>query len=165
MHDSFTPFLHKLHKNMMEQGAIAMQLTVDHARDNAKTTHEYQDQTGGLTAATVSGQVTQEGSRIIGEIANTSELSLWIHEGTGLYKTKGKKEKYLIQPKKKKALAWELGGGIEMGGTLIFARKVMHPGIHPDPFLVRALNNSKAFMLKQIAGAMGKAVRLSMVKK
>ena len=51
-----------------------------------------------------------------------------VHEGTGLYGPKH--SKYAILPKNKKALAWP-GGKHPV-------KKVMHPGIKPNPFLIRA---------------------------
>lgn len=157
MKDSLTPFLQRLRINLEEQGAIALQMSVDHARDMAKKDHAYQDQTGGLTASTISRPVKKNGSILIGEIANTSQLALYFHEGTGLYGPS--KKKYKILPRNKKALAFELPNG-----QLIITKKVMHPGIKPDPFILRALHNTRPWFLKKLQGAVNRAIRLSIKK-
>jgi hypothetical protein len=49
---------------------------------------------------------------------------------------------HIIRPKRKKVLAWpaagsaRLSGRLRSGGSLIFARKVRHPGTKAQPFLV-----------------------------
>lgn len=51
---------------------------------------------------------------------------------------------HTIRPRTKRVLAWpaagsaRLSGSLRRGGSLIFARKVNHPGTKPHPFLVPA---------------------------
>lgn len=62
--------------------------------------------------------------------------------GSGLHATKGPKQKYIIRPRRKKALYfyWE-----RMGQTFV-GQKVMHPGIEARPFI----NKAKAEARKEI---------------
>jgi len=167
MKDSLTPFLKALQKNVIPEGMAAMQMSVDHARDKAKKEHRYKDQTGGLTANTISKPVTLSGLKVIGEIGNASQLALFIHEGTGLYGPD--KQTYKIVPKKAASLAYEIPAG--MGGSLagnagelIFRKSVQHPGIKPDPFIATALHETKPFFIKMMQAAFSKAVRISTKK-
>jgi hypothetical protein len=54
--------------------------------------------------------------------------------GSGLHATKGPKQKYIIRPRRKKALYfyWE-----KIGQTFV-GQKVMHPGIEARPFIAQA---------------------------
>lgn len=165
MKDTLTPFLERFKKNLEEQGTIALQMAADHARDEAKQNHNYKDQSGGLTASTISRPVKKEGMVLVGEVANTSRLALFIHEGTGLYGPNH--APYPIVPREKKALAFEISGGSGLGGEagrLVITRKVIHPGIKPDPFLLRALHEIRPWFLKQLQGAFHKAIRMSVKK-
>lgn len=140
-----------------------MQMSVDRARDIAKQEHEYDDRSGTLTANTISKPVTISGKMITGTVANGSEVALYIHEGTGLYGPK--KQAYEIKPVDAKALAWETpasGGDLSGGaGELIFAKRVMHPGIKPDPFLQKAIIKVEPFMKQKLKEAFRLAAQQS----
>jgi hypothetical protein len=178
MKDTLTPFLERFKKNLEEQAKEAMEMSLSHAVKLAKENHKYKDQSGGLTDSTVSRPVEKEGMVLVGEIANTSRLALFIHEGTGLYgpEDKADKKPYPIVPKDKKALSFEIpgeggeseGSGEEGSGEdtgkVVTVKKVMHPGIKPDPFLLRALHETHPWFLKKLQGAFNKAIRMSVKK-
>lgn len=182
MKDTLTPFLERFKKNLQEEATVAMDMSLSHAVKLAKENHKYKDHPGAtLTEATQSGGVRQEGSVLIGELVNSSDIAIFIHEGTGKYgpEDKAVKEAYPIVPKNKKALSFEIPGEISTGssgeesgeegseedtGKVVTVKKVMHPGIHPDPFLVRALHDTESYFLKKLQGAFKKAVRMSVKK-
>lgn len=204
MKDTLTPFLERFKKNLEEQAKEAMEMSLSHAVKLAKENHKYKDQSGGLTDSTVSRPVKKEGMVLVGEIANTSRLALFIHEGTGKYgpKDKAVKEPYEIVPKteggwlifegsgkkakakakkskksedsvirskgkknkKTQVKAGEKSSLKGSAGKLVKVKKVIHPGIHPDPFLVRALHDTESYFLKKLQGAFNKAVRMSVKK-
>jgi hypothetical protein len=82
-------------------------------------------------------------------IITMPEYWAYLEYGTGLYGPKHKK--YEIKPKNKKALSWEFTEGVggrkarleakipksEAGKVAV--KKVMHPGIHPFPFVRNTL--------------------------
>lgn len=59
--------------------------------------------------------------------------------GSGLHATKGPKQKYIIRPRRKKALYfyWE-----RIGQTFV-GQKVMHPGIEAKPFISKAKTEAR----------------------
>jgi hypothetical protein len=75
-------------------------------------------------------------------IVTAAGAAAFLEFGTGLHGPRHKK--YPIVPRKGSMLAWpKSGSGRRLSGRrrtssgrLIFARKVMHPGIKPQPFLV-----------------------------
>jgi len=58
---------------------------------------------------------------------NMLEYGVHLDQGTGLYGPEGKP--YEIKPKNKKALKFK------KGGKDVIVKKVMHPGIHPNPWI------------------------------
>lgn len=66
----------------------------------------------------------------IGHDPRVAPHALFVHWGTGLWGPK--RAKYPIKPRNKKALRWPAGGAFK------FSKGVMHPGIPPDLWLVRA---------------------------
>jgi hypothetical protein len=72
-------------------------------------------------------------------IVQAAGAAQFLEFGTGLYGPRGKK--YPIVPRNGSVLSWTAnkrlsGRGRTAGGRRFFARRVMHPGIHPQPFLV-----------------------------
>lgn len=169
MKDTLTPFLERFKKNLEEQAKDAVQISVDHARDLAKKNHNYKDQSKSLTDATISKPVKQNGSILVGEIANSSELSLYFHEGTGLFGLFARA--YYIKPIDPNGwLIFEIRGkkgkrGLKgKAGKLVKVKQVLHPGIKPDPFIWRAIHDTRPYFLKKLQGAFKKAIRMSVKK-
>jgi len=81
-------------------------------------------------------------SKYRGRIYPTVKYAYWVHEGTGLYGPL--KRPYIIRPKTKKALRFKVGG------KYIFVKKVVHPGIRPNPFYTRAIMKQDAWVRKRL---------------
>jgi hypothetical protein len=64
--------------------------------------------------------------------------------GSGLHATKGPRMKYIIRPRRKKALYfyWEKAGQTFVG------KKVMHPGIQARPFIAQAKAEARSEIRK-----------------
>ncbi len=97
-----------------------------------------QRKTGNLGRTIRLGQVTENSAQIIAGGQNGVGYAQVVESGSGLYGPKH--AKYEIVPKYKKALAW--GGARRLSGSLksgskatMFAKKVMHPGVKPRPYL------------------------------
>jgi hypothetical protein len=97
-------------------------------------------------------QVEERGNTIIGKVGTNVKYGTYVEYGTGLYGPKHRK--YEIKPKGKKALAFRMqaASALPSGralyrtaagkltptkskGALTVVRKVIHPGVHPRPFL------------------------------
>jgi hypothetical protein len=148
-------FMNALTTNCMDGMNMACALTRDEARQN----HRYKDQTGGVTKATRAIPAKLEGSVITGGIENTSKIGRYLHEGTGKYGPGGKP--YTITPKNAAALHWETPGpitGSESGGEH-FAKRVVHPGIRPDPWITRAIHKMTPKFFQIMSQAINASVR------
>jgi len=158
MTDSLVPFLKRFKANLKTNCSEAMQMSVDAMRDHAKTDHVYQDRTGTLTKSMYS-KVETDATGVHGIVGNSSEVALWQHEGTGLYGPKG--QPFVVVPTEQKALMWEMPGT----GEKIFSKKVINPGVKPDPFLARAVHQKKQLFFSAMGGAIRKAAKQSIGKK
>lgn len=72
--------------------------------------------------------------------------------GSGIHATRGKKGKYLIQPKNKRALWFPYPSPKVFPGTMTYIKngqfgvttlEVRHPGVAPRPFLAPAIESTK----------------------
>jgi hypothetical protein len=161
MKDTLSPALRKLQGHLVGNLLDAMNMTCAIARDAAKSGHEYKDRTGGVTAATREIPATYKDGKITGGVENTSKVGLFLHEGTGLYGPN--KAPYEIKPKNGKALHFEIAGSVQgnEAGKGVFAKRVMHPGIKPDPFISRAVHKTKAIFKRNMAGAIKRTMKQS----
>lgn len=68
-------------------------------------------------------RVQRGGNEVRGEVFNEVEYAGAVHDGSG---------PYIIRPRRKKALRFEVGGQV------VFAKRVRHPGTKGRPWLARA---------------------------
>ena len=98
----------------------------------AKREHRFVTRGGRLEASIDDG--LQSSDPIVGYVtaggANAPYAAV-IHGGSGLHGPN--RARYPIVPRFRKVLRWA------GGGKFVFAKKVMHPGVNPDPFLDKAL--------------------------
>lgn len=138
---------------LAESCMAAMDIASSETAEYAKKNHRYKDQTGGVTAATRMIPAKRTGNKITGGVENTSMIGLYLHEGTGLYGSK--RAPYIIRAKNAKSLHFEIAGSVTGAetGKGIFVKKVVHPGIRPDPWISVAVhqNQQRFFALMNLA--------------
>jgi len=158
--NTINPALMNFQSQLIANCSAAMAIFCDEVTNYAKENHRYKDQTGGVTAATRSIPVTISGTVITGGIECTSRIGRYLHEGTGLFGPAGKS--YVIKPKNARALHWEIPGAIggEETGKGVFAMKVVHPGIRPDPWIARAVHVKSGRLYELMKKAVDKTSRL-----
>lgn len=84
----------------------------------------------GEYARTITHEVNEEAGGIpTARVGTSSKLGLWLEYGTGSRSEKGGRS-YIIVPKKASVLSWAGAGGRQ-----VFAKFVLHPGIHPRPHI------------------------------
>lgn len=97
--------------------------------------------TGHLGRSIVPGSVDPAGAWVKAKTPYAAAVEL----GSGIHGRRGRK--YEIKPRKGKLLAWPASGGDRrlsgrarknVKGGWVFARKVMHPGVRPRPYIVPA---------------------------
>lgn len=95
--------------------------------------------TGTLARRIIPGSVDPRGAWVKARTPYAAAVEL----GSGLYGPRHRK--YEIKPKRGRMLAWPASGGDRrlsgrarknVKGGWIFARKVMHPGVKPRPYLI-----------------------------
>jgi hypothetical protein len=127
--------LNKYPRILIENTVLALEIGARNIQNEARANHKFISRSGlaGLEGAvdTEVNETTLESA--VGFNQSSVKYGEYIHEGTGLYGPKRKK--YLIKPKNRKMLQFL------KGGVFKYARKVLHPGIRPDPFIVRAAKN------------------------
>lgn len=97
----------------------------------ARATHRFTSRSGNLERSV---DYTVDADNLTATIELDQAVAfygLFIHEGTGTWGPKGMP--YPIYPKAKKCLRFVAGDG-----SVVYAKKVMHPGIRPDQFLYEA---------------------------
>lgn len=165
MQNNLSPKLRKFKSNLTKYGVVAVDIASRKAKEEAQTNHEYKDRTGNLTAATQIIPTSVNSGIITGGIQNSSEIAIYIHEGTGLHGDQNRA--YPILPVKKKALAFQSVKGVAISGqsyvgeNLVIVKKIMHPGIKPDPFISKAIRLKRAEFLQQIRKAVNLAAEKS----
>lgn len=83
------------------------------------------------------------------DVGTNVEYARAVEEGSGLYSIHPeRRQKYLIEPRYRKALAFDVGaGGPGVSGASgqsrqVIVKRVWHPGVKPRPFLVPAARES-----------------------
>jgi hypothetical protein len=101
-----------------------------HVRENPRG---YKHRTGNLTQKTQAKFIrVGKGKRLL-RVKNTAKYAAAQDGGSGLHGPR--RSKYAIVPRRAKLLRFTT-----KSGAVVFARKVMHPGVKPTRFLYRATN-------------------------
>jgi hypothetical protein len=133
----------------------------DVVRRDAATNHRFKSGTGKSGRAEEAPFVQVSYSGLEGRVILDKKImhATYLHEGTGKY-GKGHGE-YRIQAKNKKTLHWV------SGGKEYFVKKglyITHPGIKPDPFLYRAFNRQKPFIIARMKAAVSRVFQMAGLK-
>ena len=107
----------------------AVKASTIEVRDTAQEKHRFTSRTGNLEKA-VDYRISNSGMQGVVFIdSDVAKYGPFVHAGTPAH---------VIRPHFKKILRFVPQGG----NGFIFARKVVHPGTAPDPFLYEALQNN-----------------------
>jgi HK97 gp10 family phage protein len=97
-------------------------------------------------------------SKLSGVIESMAKYSLYVEEGT---------RPHIIRPRNAKSLSWTSSGTVTgpRGGSKtvnnrFFARVVHHPGTQANPYMKRAVNNTKAKVDQYFRNAMERVASL-----
>jgi hypothetical protein len=84
---------------------------------------------------TISVQVDGNGRSRQAHVVNSHPAARYVSEGTGQYGPRG--SSYVIRPVRARALRFVVGGRV------VYAKQVLHPGIKPNDFLKRSLQEAR----------------------
>lgn len=144
--DNLTAQLDKLESLLIQSSLMGMDMSSGIVRDFAKTNHNYNDITGGLTQSIREIEAKHEGGQVTGGVEATAGHAIFVHEGT---------KPHVIRAKKKGSLAFEKRGS----GKEVTEYEIHHPGTKPDPFLTRSIHHNQAKFKETMADAVNKALR------
>lgn len=105
-------------------GGPGNRLLLRRAERVAALARQYATGHGSIPEGIVVGPVVDKSVKVI----STNEHTLFVHEGT---------RRHFIRPRRR--------GGVlrfQVGGRVVYARVVNHPGYKGDPFLTKALRNA-----------------------
>lgn len=137
---------------------LAMKKAVRNIAERARREHRFISRSGKLEATIGHGMTKDTGDSVEGFVSAGGDKVPYaraIHEGSGLYGPKG--ARYPIVPRFRKALRWVSDQGT--WSKFEFARKVMHPGVRPDPFIENASAAENAATEALFAKAIDKAMK------
>lgn len=139
-----------------EEANLAMSVAVDLVAEAARTTHDYVDRTGALTASIQPAGV--EGSFTRGDLEGRVGFGASSRDGYayGIGVELGTRP-HEIRPRFRQALRFPAGPS--GGAGWIFARKVNHPGTRPRLFMARALEASMPAIEAEFKAAIDDAMR------
>jgi hypothetical protein len=101
---------------------------VQEGAQEARTTHQYKDRTGALTASIEGNVLVSTPGAALGEIRARKRYASFVEEGTPPHE---------IRPRSGQALRFNVGG------RTVFARSVNHPGTKADGFMGRAYQKAE----------------------
>ena len=96
-------------------------------------------------ARRMDSEVSQKKGSMVVRVGTNDKRGPWLELGTGSRARDGG-EPYIIRPKRRKALRFTVGGRV------VFARQVVHPGIHPRPHIVPGVLNSQEAIVAILKG-------------
>jgi hypothetical protein len=134
-----------------QEMALAMKMAVRDVAESARRNHRFTSR-GGQLERSIEGKL-ESSEPLIGSVSAGGDGAGYaraIHDGSGLWGPK--RERYPIVPVHRKALRW-VGGN-----RFMFAKKVMHPGVKPDPFLTNAVSTEIPNIQKLFGNAIEKAL-------
>lgn len=105
--------------------------------------------TGNLTRRTKAKVIKTGKGRVI-KVSNAAKYAWAQDQGSGLYGPK--RSKYVIRPKRAKALRF-----IGRDGNVVFAKRVEHPGVKPTRFLYHAADTTGRTLRGWLVTAMHRA--------
>ena len=146
---------------------VAVKAAVEEGAEEARTKHQYKDQTGALTKS-IKGVMQGAGSESAqGYIAATDNKASWIENGTAPHVILPKSGLHGPLPKGQShrgegdigttrvALRWK-----GPDGRTHFAKIVRHPGGKPYPFMGPAYLKAQRVLVREIEVAIDKARRI-----
>ena len=98
----------------------AVEYAAQEGAEYARRVGQYQDRTGRLRSGIVAQFINNSGRSVTWEILSPAPYSVFVENPT---------RPHVIRPRRAKALRFEVGGQV------VFAAKVMHPGTKGYPFL------------------------------
>lgn len=114
------------------------------AQENSRKGGNFPHRVSGTLYRSIRIQDTRKfPSRVEVDVGTALEYAKFLEYGTGIHGPKNKA--YIIRPRKKRMLAWK------QGGNVIMAKKVIHPGMPPRPFLRPALDENTAEIERAIS--------------
>jgi hypothetical protein len=119
-------------------------------RDYAASHHRF---------ATRGGETERKGVRadypakLTGVVWLATDVAVYQHEGTGLYGPR--RRAFAVRPKDALALRWAAAGG----QGYAFAKKVVNPGIRPDPYLYDAAETKRPEIVSHFAARVKKLIK------
>lgn len=113
-----------------------------------KLARRYAPQDTGELVASIGAEKGNEGERFFGEVYATAPHAAVVEFGSWQHNVhQPKSGTYEIVPVHAKALRFEVGGEV------VFAQKVNHPGVAPQPFLGPAVDEMEDEFTERIADA------------
>lgn len=102
--------------------------------------------TGNLSRAVTAFPAVDDGSRIVGRVAvdRSAPYGRFQEEGVG--------HPWVIEPRNAKALRFVAGGKV------VFAKRVMHPGLKARPFMSTSLEEFSPTIQSELAAALNEAI-------
>lgn len=144
---------------------LALQVGARDIAARAKQEHRFVTRGGDLERSIESSLVSE--NPLVAEVRagnSMAHYARYIHDGTGLYGPKG--AKYPITPRFGRTDGNESGPGprkmlrwVGSDGRWHYAKIVMHPGIKPDQFLIRAAENEQAHLEELLSQAIDQAMK------
>jgi hypothetical protein len=128
----------------METGiARAVRIGLKEGAEYARKNHTHHRQTGRLTSPKVlRGELrSANASGAWGYLTNYTPYGAYIEYGTKAHD---------IRPKRAKALRFMVGHHAIVGGEIVFAKRVRHPGTDPMPFMGPASEYAGTVIVREI---------------
>lgn len=133
---------------------LAMKKATRNVAERARREHKFVSRGGALEGSIDHGNIGSDRPEgFVSAGGANAPYARAIHDGSGLFGPKG--SKYLIEPKFRTVLRW-VGAG---AGGFRFAKRVMHPGVKPDPFLVNAAAKEGANIEQLFADAVENSLK------
>ncbi|MHC1760528.1 MAG: hypothetical protein AB9917_13670 [Negativicutes bacterium] len=152
-------------ENMRREMKLAMETGSRDVAARAKKEHRFVSHSSKLEQSIENELVSED--PLIAEVRagnSAAHYARYIHDGTGLYGPRG--ERYPITPRfgraetsgsgpsPRKLLRW-----VGNDGRWHTAKLVMHPGVKPDQFLIRAAEAEQAHLEELLSQAIDRAIK------
>lgn len=133
---------------MRRQMLFAMDAATARVQIYAQAKHRFISRSGRLEASITRPTVTPElgiiGLDLSGTKTEQGSYGVFVHQGTRAHE---------IRPRQKRILRWPTADGFA------FAKRVMHPGTRPDPFLAQAGRANRLWILSRFGRATSTALK------